>query len=61
MELRSTATHLARMVAARDHERSRAAMGSLANACNRCHQTFQVPVRLAPFVEPGERGADGQP
>jgi hypothetical protein len=61
MELRASATNLARMVAARDHERSRAALGSLANVCNRCHQTFQVPVRLAPFAEPAERGAAAQP
>jgi hypothetical protein len=53
MELRTSATNLARLVATRDHERSRAALTSLANVCNRCHQTFQVPVRLVPFSESG--------
>jgi hypothetical protein len=52
MELRSSATDLARLVAARDLERSRAALQNVANVCNRCHQTFQVQVRLVPFSEP---------
>jgi len=55
MELRATATDLARLTAARDYERSRTGMTTLANVCNRCHQTFQVSVRLVPFSESSER------
>jgi len=61
MELRASATNLARVAATRDYERSRAALTSLANVCNRCHQTFQVQVRLVPFAEPSERGSETQP
>ena len=50
MELRSRATTLARTLAGRDLERSRAALQDVANVCNRCHQTFQVQVRLVPFA-----------
>ena len=60
MELRASATNLARVAATRDYERSRAALTSLANVCNRCHQTFQVPVRLVPFSEPSDRGPQTQ-
>ncbi len=54
-ELRDAATVLARAAGNRDYERSRAALGELANSCNRCHQTFRVPVRITPFAD-GERG-----
>jgi hypothetical protein len=54
-DLRESATSLARLLAARDYERSRAALVGLAGVCNRCHQTFQVPVRLNPFANPAER------
>jgi len=61
MELRAAATTLARQVAARDFERSRAALAGVANVCNRCHQTFQVQVRLVPFAEPSDRGTGPSP
>jgi hypothetical protein len=51
-ELRDSATALARVVAQRDFERSRAALATLANSCNRCHQSFQVQVRITPFANP---------
>ncbi|HXG09459.1 MAG TPA: cytochrome c [Gemmataceae bacterium] len=51
-ELRERATSLARFTAARDYEASRAAFENLAASCNRCHQTFRVPVRLTPFGGP---------
>jgi hypothetical protein len=54
-ELRDTAVALARTIAVRDYEGSRAALGNVANACNRCHQTFRVPVRLVPFAEGPDR------
>jgi hypothetical protein len=47
-ELRDAATSLARSVAARDWERSRAGLRVVADACNRCHQTFRVGVQVAP-------------
>lgn len=50
-DLRTTATRLARTIAARDYERSRAGVVELANSCNRCHQTFRVPTRLTAFAE----------
>jgi hypothetical protein len=61
MELRAGATTLARLAATRDYERCRAQLGRLASVCNRCHQTFQVPVRLTPFAEPSDRGAEPRP
>jgi len=54
-ELRDTATELARAAGNRDYERSRAGLTAVANACNRCHQTFRVPVQLVPFADPAER------
>jgi hypothetical protein len=57
-ELRETAAMLARLAGAHDYERSRAALGDVANACNRCHQTFRVPTRVGPEVPPGKRAAD---
>jgi hypothetical protein len=52
-DLRTAATRLARAAGERDYDRSRAELKEVANCCNRCHQTFRVPVRLAPFGEPG--------
>jgi cytochrome c553 len=51
-ELRDAATTLARHLANRDYERSRAGLAEVANACTRCHQTFRVPVQVVPFTEP---------
>ncbi len=51
MEIRSLATQLAQAVGRKDMERSRAGLQTLANNCNRCHQTFRVPVQIAPFVD----------
>ena len=49
MEVRSLATSLAQTVARKDLERSKMSLQILANSCNRCHQTFRVPVQIAPF------------
>src|SRR5262245_44442749 len=51
-ELRDSATALARVIARRDYDGSRRAMATLAKTCNRCHQSFQAPVRIVPFVRP---------
>jgi hypothetical protein len=56
-EVRAAATRLARAAAARDYELSRSVLASLANACNRCHQTFRVPVRMTPFSGPAGKPA----
>jgi len=52
IDLRSAATRLARAASESDYPRSRAALAGVADACNRCHQTFRVPVRLNAFPEP---------
>ena len=50
-ELRTTASRLASAAGSQDYERSRAGLSELANACNRCHQSFRVPTRIKPFGE----------
>src|SRR5262245_49344799 len=50
-ELRSTATKLAQTLGKRDYDGARAGLVSLANSCNRCHQTFRVSVEITPFTE----------
>ncbi len=49
-ELRAASIGLARLIANRDYERSKAAMTVLAGTCNRCHQTFRVAVEIQPFA-----------
>ena len=50
-DLRESATSLARAAAARDYLQARTALAGVANACNRCHQTFRVGVRVDPFAD----------
>jgi hypothetical protein len=50
MDLRSKATSLAQSLSKKDMERSKAGMQQLANSCNRCHQSFRVPVEIIPFA-----------
>ncbi len=52
MELRGQAAQLAKTLAGRDYEQSRAAFQTLATSCNRCHQAFRIPVQIAPFQDP---------
>jgi hypothetical protein len=47
-ELRDAATRLAFAAAGKDYQRSRLSLAELAHACNRCHQTFRVSVRIPP-------------
>jgi hypothetical protein len=49
-ELRESATGLARAAAAKDFVQARASLAGVANACNRCHQSFRVGVRVDPFA-----------
>jgi hypothetical protein len=51
MELRGLATQLAQVIARKDLNRGRMSLQTLANSCNRCHQTFRVPVQIAPFED----------
>jgi hypothetical protein len=61
-EMRDSATTLARTIASQDYASSRAALQTLADSCNRCHQSFKVETRITPFRKPapapGERGAE---
>lgn len=50
-ELREAAKRLAIAAAERDLNTSRARLIEVANACNKCHQSFQVGTRLTPFKE----------
>lgn len=52
MDMRAQAMQLAKHLATKDLERSKAGMQSLANSCNRCHQSFRVPIDIAPFQQP---------
>lgn len=59
MDMREKATVVARSAAERDFVKSQAALANLTTSCNRCHQTFRVPVRVAPEPEKeGERDAE---
>jgi hypothetical protein len=49
MELRSSATELARAVSSKNPTRCRTSLVLLSNSCNNCHQTFHVPVSVKPF------------
>jgi len=54
-ELREAATALARSAGARDFDKSQRGLVTVANVCNRCHQTFRAPVRVEPFAEGAEK------
>ena len=49
-DLRESATGLARASGAKDYVQARTALAGVANACNRCHQSFRVGVRVDPFA-----------
>jgi cytochrome c556 len=58
-DMREAATTLAKHAANRDYDRSKAALVDVTNTCNRCHQTFRVPVEIGkPPDEKGERKKD---
>lgn len=56
-DLRDAATELARTIAARDHARSVTGMDKVATACNQCHRTFRVNVRMVPFADTNKRAS----
>jgi hypothetical protein len=48
-DLRAQASQLAQTVAKKDYEKSRAGLLRVADSCNRCHQSFRVPVLIDAF------------
>lgn len=52
--LRSRAASLAQTLSKKDFDRARNELALVADACNRCHQSFRVPVQIEPFAD-GER------
>jgi hypothetical protein len=49
MELRRLAAQLAQALVNKDAQRGRVGLKTVADSCNRCHQTFRIPVQIAPF------------
>ncbi|HEV3262542.1 MAG TPA: cytochrome c [Gemmataceae bacterium] len=56
--LRTKAKQLAEDAEARDYATSRADFKELANTCNRCHQKFDVSIRVHPFEVQPIRGTN---
>ncbi len=50
-DLRDAAAALGRSAGAKDFLKARTGLVDLANACNRCHQSFKVAARVAPFAD----------
>lgn len=48
-DMRKSATQLVYKIADQNYQESRTAIIQLGNSCNRCHQSFRVPVRITPF------------
>jgi len=57
--LRTQAVKLARAAGREDFAGCRAGLKDLAAACNRCHDSFKVPVRIVPFEEPVNKAEAG--
>ena len=51
MALRSRAADLAQTLAKKDYDQARTGLSLVADSCNRCHQSFRVPVQIEPFAE----------
>ncbi len=49
VEMRTAAAKLAKAAGEKEYATARAALASVANACNRCHQAFGVATRVTPF------------
>lgn len=54
-DLRDAATLLARSASARDYNKSLDGMDRVATACNQCHKTFRVTIRIVPFADASKR------
>jgi cytochrome c556 len=53
MDLRRQATTLATQLAKKDVEQGKAGLSNLSKSCNRCHQSFKIPIEIVPF-QPAE-------
>ena len=51
MALRGRAADLAQTLAKKDFDQARTGLSLVADSCNRCHQSFRVPVQIEPFAE----------
>jgi hypothetical protein len=60
MDMRDKATAVARGAAARDFAQCQAALQALTASCNRCHQTFRVPVKVSPEPPPAPNERDAE-
>jgi hypothetical protein len=61
-DLRAAATRLARAAGQEQYDNSRVALQSLGAACNRCHQSFRVSVRVGrPAPQPGRDSSEPVP
>jgi hypothetical protein len=54
-DLRNQAVRLAQSAGREDYDGCKTGLTNLANACNRCHESFKVPVRIVPFGEPVQK------
>ncbi len=54
MGMRDKAGELARAAAARDLPKTKQALEAVKASCNRCHETFRVPVKVGPEPRAGE-------
>jgi hypothetical protein len=48
MSMRGAAANVARAAGKRDYAGTKTALSGLTDACNRCHTTFRVPVKVSP-------------
>ena len=51
-EMREAGSKVARAAAKKDYPAAQTALVGLANSCNRCHESFRVPVRVNPTDAP---------
>ncbi len=47
-DLRDAGAKIAKAAGQKDYVAARAGLAKLANVCNKCHETFRVPTRVAP-------------
>jgi hypothetical protein len=59
-DLRSQAVLLAQAAARENYDVCKARMTNLANACNRCHDSFKIAVHIVPFGEPVNKAEAGE-
>jgi cytochrome c556 len=54
MDLRAVGARLAQTAAKGDYEGARAGFVKVAASCNRCHDSFRIPVKIVPFEDEGK-------